>query len=152
MKIASWLCLLAAGMVLSQAKPVLADSTLTGSQSTPNIAIQGYDVVSYFTDGHPEKGQSDIATPFDDSLWQFANASHKEMFTADPARYMPQYGGMCAGGMALGVEVQANPENWVIIDGRLYMVAGTKVDLDDWVKNAAENIKKADANWAKLHQ
>ena len=56
--------------------------------ATNHIAIQGYDVVSYFTDGKPVKGSSDISLPYDDSKWQFANASHKEMFAADPDQRM----------------------------------------------------------------
>jgi hypothetical protein len=130
-----------------QMVPASADSTQTGS--TP-VAIQGYDVVSYFTDGKPVKGTSDISLPFDDATWQFANASHKQMFEADPDHYLPQYGGMCAGGMAMGVSVPANPDNWVIVDGKLYMVSGGAEDLADWKAHAAENIKAADAQWAKL--
>jgi hypothetical protein len=127
--------------------PANADGTQTSS--TP-VAIQGYDVVSYFTDGKPVKGASDISLPFDDATWQFANASHKQMFEADPDHYLPQYGGMCAGGMAMGVSVPANPDNWVIVDGKLYMVSGGAEDLADWKAHAAENIKAADAQWAKL--
>lgn len=129
--------------------PAGADGTQT-STTTEHVAIQGYDVVSYFTDGKPTKGSSDISLPFEDSKWQFANASHKQMFAADPDHYLPQYGGMCAGGMAMGVSVPANPENWVIVDGKLYMVAGGKSDLEEWKKNEAANIKAADQQWAKL--
>lgn len=128
----------------------VADSTQTSSTPSDHVAIQGYDVVSYFTDGKPVKGTSDISLPFDDATWQFANASHKQMFAADPDHYLPQYGGMCASGMALGVSVPANPENWVIVDGKLYMVSGGSADLADWRAHAAENIKAADAQWAKL--
>ena len=117
-----------------------------------NVAVQGYDVVSYFTDGKPVKGSSDISLPYDDSNWQFANAAHKDMFAADPDKFMPQYGGLCAGGMAMGVSVPANPDNWVIVDGKLYMLSGSKADLDEWLKNAAANIKEADANFAKMQQ
>lgn len=130
--------------------PANADSTQTGSSPPDHVAIQGYDVVSYFTDGKPAKGSSDISLPFDDATWQFANASHKQMFEADPDHYLPQYGGMCASGMALGVSVPANPDNWAIVDGKLYIVAGGAADLADWKAHAAENIKAADAQWAKL--
>lgn len=118
--------------------------------ATDYVAIQGYDVVAYFTEGKPVKGNSDISLPFDDAKWQFANTRHKEMFAADPERYIPQYGGSCAGGMAMGVSVPANPDNWVIVDGKLYMVAGTKADLEEWKAHAAENIAAANGNWKKL--
>jgi hypothetical protein len=130
--------------------PAGADSTQTSSTPSDHVAIQGYDVVSYFTDGKPVKGIRDISLPFDDATWQFANASHKQMFEADPDRYLPQYGGMCASGMAMGVSVPADPENWAIVDGKLYIVSGGAADLADWKAHAAENIKAADAQWAKL--
>ena len=117
--------------------------------ATDHVAIQGYDVVAYFTDGKATKGSSDISLPFEDSRWQFSSTAHKEMFAADPDRYMPQYGGSCAGGMVLGMLVAADPENWVIVDGKLYMVSGTKADLEAWMAHAAENIAAADAKWAK---
>jgi hypothetical protein len=117
--------------------------------ATDHVAIQGYDVVAYFTDGKATKGSSDISLPFEDSRWQFASTAHKEMFAADPDRYMPQYGGSCAGGMVLGMLVAADPENWVIVDGKLYMISGTKADLEAWMAHAAENIAAADKKWTK---
>jgi hypothetical protein len=147
--LARWAGVLAVALAL-QTVPIPAGADSTQTSSANHVAIQGYDVVSYFTDGKPIKGSSDISLPFDDATWQFANASHKQMFEADPDRYLPQYGGRCAGGMAMGVSVPANPDNWVIVDGKLYMVSGGAADLADWKAHAAENIKAADAQWAKL--
>ena len=135
--VARWVGILVVAFALQSAN---ADST--------HVAIQGYDVVAYFTDGKAVKGSPSHELPFDDSKWQFANQTHKEMFAADPDRYMPQYGGMCAGGMSLGVSVPANPENWVIVDGKLYMISGSPADLADWKAHAAENIKAADKIWS----
>lgn len=140
--------LLAAFPLLVNSPSTRADGTQT-TAAPDHIAIQGYDVVSYFTDGKAVKGNGEIALPFEDSLWQFASPSHKEMFAADPDHYLPQYGGMCAGGMALGVAVPANPDNWAIVDGRLYMVSGTHANLEEWKAHAAENIKAADKIWAE---
>ena len=145
--IARWVGSLALAFTL-QALPAAADGTQTTTMPE-HVAIQGYDVVSYFTDGKPVKGSSEISLPFDESTWQFSNISHKEMFAADPDRYLPQYGGMCAGGMAMGVSVPANPDNWVIVDGKLYMISGGAADLADWKAHAAENIKAADKIWTE---
>ncbi len=147
--IARWFGSLALACTLQAALPAAADGTQT-TTLPEHVAIQGYDVVSYFTDGKPVRGSSEISLPFDESKWLFANSSHKEMFAADPDRYLPQYGGMCAGGMAQGVSVPANPDNWVIVDGKLYMISGGADDLADWKAHAAENIKAADAIW-KAH-
>lgn len=146
--IARWFGPLALAFTLQAMLPAAADGTQPNSMPE-HVAIQGYDVVSYFTDGKAVKGSSEISLPFDESKWQFANTTHKEMFAADPDRYLPQYGGMCAGGLALGVSVPANPENWAIVDGKLYMIAGGAGDLADWKAHAAENIKAADKIWSE---
>ncbi|WP_162917347.1 YHS domain-containing (seleno)protein [Dongia deserti] len=142
--IARWpLALLAAFMLQASAS---AESTQS-SAAADHVAIQGYDVVSYFTDGKPVKGNPAHAILFDDAKWWFKDAAHKEMFAADPERYLPQYGGFCAGGMAMGVSVPANPGNWVIVDGKLYILSGGPAQLEEWKAHAAENIKAADKVW-----
>ena len=141
--IARWPMAMLAALLLHAS--ATADDT---QPTTQYVAVQGYDVVAYFTDGKAVKGSPDYEMPFDDSQWRFANASHKQMFAADPDRYMPQYGGMCAGGMAMGVSVPANPDKWVIVDGKLYMVSGSAANLEDWKAHAAENIEAADKIWA----
>lgn len=145
-QIARWpLAILTAVMLHASAN---AEEAQTGG-AADHVAIQGYDVVSYFTDGKPVKGSPTHEVAFDDVKWWFKNAAHKEMFTADPERYLPQYGGFCAGGMAMGVSVAANPDNWVIVDGKLYMVSGSRANLEEWKAHAAENIKVADKIWAE---
>ena len=57
------------------------------------IALSGYDPVSYFTAGRPEKGSPEFAAPFDDATYWFKSAEHRAMFLADPDRYAPQYSG-----------------------------------------------------------
>ena len=115
-----------------------------------SIAIRGFDAVSYFTDGEAVKGRTEISSRYGYQNWHFATADHKRMFEADPTRYLPQYGGLSAGEMAAGRQQPANPANWVILDGKLYMVSGGTKDLEDWQRNAEANIKAADAYWAEL--
>jgi hypothetical protein len=129
--------------------PSSADGTNTTAGTVDHIAIQGYDTVAYFTEGKPVKGSSEFEVLFDDSIWRFSNASHKQMFAADPERYLPQYLGYCVSGLALGVSFPANPESWAIVDGKLYMVAGGQDDLEQWKQHAAESIKAADKIWAE---
>jgi hypothetical protein len=43
------------------------------------------------------------------------------MFHGDPDRFAPQFAGSCAMGMSKGVKVEANPEHWLISDGRLFV-------------------------------
>jgi hypothetical protein len=43
--------------------------------------------------------------------------------------------------------VPANPEAWVIVGGKLYMVAGSPANVVDWKANEAENIRQGDKQW-----
>ena len=86
-----------------------------------NIAIQGYDPVAYFTMSRPMKGSPEHEYVWEGARWQFANAEHKKMFTADPARYAPQWGGYCAGGMVMGMAYHPLPDVWAIVDGKLFL-------------------------------
>jgi hypothetical protein len=66
---------------------------------------------------------------------------------------MPQYGGWCAYAMgAKNEKVTMNPENYKIVDGKLYLFYKNFFTdtLDDWNEDE-ENLKqKANENWKKI--
>jgi hypothetical protein len=112
-------------------------------------ALSGYDPVSYFTPGRPEKGASDFWFAFDDAVYLFRDAEHRALFSADPERYAPQYSGFCAGGISEGYKTEPDPEAWAILDGKLFVF-----QLKDKVpefKRDLSFIEKADLNWRGLH-
>jgi YHS domain-containing protein len=57
------------------------------------LALSGYDPVSYFTEGHPEKGSAEYSATFDDATYWFKSAEHRTLFVNDPDHYAPQFGG-----------------------------------------------------------
>ena len=120
----------------------------TWNKSDQDVAISGYDTVAYFTEGRPVKGDAGINYAWRDANWQFATQKHRDMFTADPEQYVPEFGGFCAAAMTYGAVAKANPEHWAIVDGKLYL------NYDDYAyqvfhENLAENIAKADVKWAE---
>jgi hypothetical protein len=116
-----------------------------------DVAIKGYDTVAYFTEGQAMKGNSKLVASWNDAEWHFANVAHRDLFTANPERYAPQFGGFCANGLSKGKKVAADPEAWTIVDGKLY-IKFSKAARDRWSKNRAENIKKAEESWAKYQK
>jgi len=107
------------------------------------LAIKGYDPVAYFTMGRPVQGEPKFEHTVDDVRYRFATAEHLGMFIQDPDRYMPQYRGLCAMGLgAKGYKVEANPENWVINEGKLYVTQQDfgptvfKTDPERWISSA----------------
>ena len=113
----------------------------------PALAIKGYDPVAYFTDAKPTPGSSDIESVWDEHRYRFATAEHRDMFVADPVRYAPQFGNFCAMALAKGLLVVANPDNWLISDGKLY-VFGSPAPAGPalFQKDLAANISKANQN------
>ncbi|MGC1467304.1 MAG: YHS domain-containing (seleno)protein [Pseudolabrys sp.] len=107
------------------------------------LAIKGYDPVAYFTDGKPTRGLPEFTYQWDEYRYQFASAKHRDMFKADPVRYAPQFGNFCAMALALNQVVVANPENWLISAGKLYVFskaapAGPALFQQDLAANIAK--------------
>ena len=90
------------------------------AQGVP-LAIKGFDPVAYFTDGRPTPGLPDIEYQWDEHTYRFASAKHRDLFKADPVHYAPQFGNFCAMALTRGELDEANPENWLISDGKLYV-------------------------------
>ena len=118
--------------------------------STEKGAIDGYDVVSYFSDGRAERGTPDITTEWNGAKWHFTSAEHRDAFIKDPLKYAPQYGGYCALGMAHGGDVPTNPEAWSIVDGKLYLNMMTEVRTT-WLYNPDKLIERADKKWQAMN-
>ncbi len=57
------------------------------------VAIWGYDTVAYHTEGRPVKGKSEFSFNWNDAVWHFASTENRDLFSSDPERWAPQYGG-----------------------------------------------------------
>lgn len=110
------------------------------------IAVDGSDVVAYFTEGKPVEGSSDITHDWNGVTWRFASAANRDSFAADPEAYAPQYGGYCAWAVAQGSTASTTPEAWRIVDGKLYLNYSKRVQRR-WEEDIPGHIKAADANW-----
>ena len=115
------------------------------------VALKGYDPVSYFTDGKPEKGSSDFTVAFDDTVYWFKNADHKAKFAANPEQFAPQFDGYCAVQLSRGRKVEADPEAWTITNGKLYVFSG-KRGVPIFQQHTAEVVAKANENVGMLHK
>lgn len=117
--------------------------------SAEGLAIRGYDPVAYFRDDGPRLGKPEFSLRHGGATWHFTSAEHKALFEADPARYLPAYGGFCAYGTSRGYLVKIEPEAWSIVDGRLYL----NYDLDvqkTWLGRTKTYIARANGNWPRL--
>ncbi len=131
------------------ASPVLASRPEIYKSNT-NVAVNGYDVVGYFSDEAHIQGLADFSTDWMGATWQFANAANRDMFEANPEAYAPQYGGHCAYAASKGALASSVPEAWTIVDGKLYLNFSLGV-RDIWRRDIAGNIALADGFWPELH-
>ena len=116
----------------------------------PNgVAIRGYDTVAYFTKGMPVAGNDTFTTQWSGATWKFSSQEHLDLFVAEPEKYAPQYGGYCAYGVAQESLVKIEPEQWSIIDDKLYLNYNSKLNKE-WKKDMADYINQADALFEKL--
>lgn len=116
---------------------------------TNGIAVNGTDIVAYFTKGEPMAGSSEYAHQWMGVTWHFANPQHLEMFQKSPESYAPQFGGFCAYAAAKGSLAPSVPEAWTIYNDKLYLNFSLDV-RKRWLKDPEGNIKKAEANWPNL--
>ena len=113
------------------------------------LAIKGYDPVAYFTVGKPTPGLPEIEFERDGHRYRFSRAEHREQFKADPARYAPQFANFCAMALTRGELDEANPENWLISEGHLY-IFGKSIGPSLFQQALTENINKANQNRALI--
>jgi YHS domain-containing protein len=135
----------AVGLVASAAAYPWATALPSAVAQGIPLAIKGYDPVAYFTDGKPTRGVPEIEYAWNGLRYRFSRAEHRELFKSDPVRYAPQFGNYCAMALSKGELVEADPENWLISDGKLY-VFGKPVGPELFRKDLAGNIAKANRN------
>lgn len=128
--------------------PLFATDPINKSKAT-KTAIEGYDVVAYFTDGKAIAGTNAFQTEWQGATWRFASAAHRDEFAKNPRNYAPQYGGYCAFGVSRGYAVGIEPDAWHIVDGKLYLNYNKDVQKE-WLKDIPGYVKKADENWPKI--
>ncbi len=88
------------------------------------VLLKGADVVAYFTDGRYVQGQPAFQSTYEGVTLHFASAEHKVAFDQAPLRYLPQFGGYCANGIAYAIPWGGGADTWKIIDGKLYIFGG----------------------------
>lgn len=143
------LVLIASAAVAAQATRPAAPDPGPVFKDAQGLAVRGYDVVAYHLEGKAVAGIPEHAFEHLGATWRFASAEHLTKFQAEPDKYLPQYGGYCAMGMAGGYKAPVDPTAFKLVGGKLYLNYSPKVAVM-WAKDIPAHIAKADANWKKL--
>lgn len=143
---------LTAGAIAQIADGSLAEDIRTEhlNLDRKDVAISGYDPVSYFIADEPQKGSKDITHSFKGVTYQFTSQENLETFKSNPEKYEPAYGGWCAFAMGKkGSKTGANPKTYKIVDGKLFLFYnrfGINT-LPKWNKDEKTLHPEANTNW-----
>ena len=119
-----------------------------------NLALEGYDAVSYFNK-NPLKGSSSYSYTHQGVIYYFNNLNNKNTFIKNPDGYKPQFGGWCAYAMgASGEKVEIDPDTFKIVNGKLFLFYHSWINntLTKWNKDEINLKTKADRNWQLLYK
>jgi YHS domain-containing protein len=111
-----------------------------------HVMLTGHDMVAYFTLGRHEAGLAQFKTLHQGVTFRFMNAEHKALFDADPAKYIPQYGGYCASGISYAIPWGGDADSWRIVGGKLYMFGG-EASRAAFELDLQRNLALADGYW-----
>jgi len=118
--------------------------------NSSKVAIDGYDLTSYFTDNKAIKGSEKFKAEHKGAVYFFKSKENKQTFLDNPTKYLPEYGGWCAYAMGAKAEkVSIDPKTFIITDGKLYLFYNSYFNdtSEKWKKDDKRLKIKADKNW-----
>ncbi|HEX5675824.1 MAG TPA: YHS domain-containing (seleno)protein [Azonexus sp.] len=110
------------------------------------VILKGADVVAYFVDGKYLAGKAQFSSKHEAVTFRFASAEHKALFDKEPGKYLPQFGGYCANGIAYAIPWGGDADTWKIIDGKLYIFGG-QASKDAFELDEKKNLALAESYW-----
>jgi YHS domain-containing protein len=110
------------------------------------LLLKGADVVAYFTESRYRPGLPQFKSQYEGVTLRFASAEHKALFDQAPQRYLPQYGGYCANGIAYGIPWGGDADAWKLVDGKLYIFGGL-ASKDAFELDEKTNLALAEKYW-----
>jgi YHS domain-containing protein len=110
------------------------------------IALHGFDPVAYFTQNKAVLGSPHFTATYHGVTYEFASKEAQASFQANPEKYVPQYGGFCAFATSRGIKADADPHEFAISNGKLYVNNNAQA-LTLFQEDVPGNIEKADHNW-----
>ncbi|SPH24563.1 hypothetical protein DEA8626_03615 [Defluviimonas aquaemixtae] len=113
------------------------------------LGLHGADPVSLLDHGENAEGNASHAAAHDGVAYYFASEENLKAFEANPARYVPQYGGFCAFGVSVGKKFDGDPSFAAVMDDKLYVFLNEDV-YKAYLKDEAGTITKAEENWSTI--
>ena len=143
-------------ITLATVHPAFAADSEHQNLDDSDLAIQGYDPVSYHA-GNPLKGSGEISMTHKGAKYHFASKENLALFKSAPDKYVPALGGWCAWAMLDGEKVEIDPGTYKIVNDRTYLFYNSFFTntLTKWNKLSDQETEsslaeKAQSNWEVL--
>lgn len=112
-------------------------------------AISGYDPVAYFQGNVAVRGSGFHTAEHEGQTYLFSSEKNKTEFAKNPAKFVPQFGGFCAYGVALGKKFYADPTVFAVVNNKLYLNLDKDIQAK-WDAEQPKMIKDANVAWKKI--
>lgn len=113
------------------------------------LGLHGVDSVGLISLGAVAEGHAVHTVKHDGAAYYFASQASADLFSANPEKYLPQYGGFCAYAVALGKKFDGDPRFADVVDGKLYLFVNDEV-FRTYKKNPQKYISEAEKMWPKI--
>lgn len=111
-----------------------------------DVAIAGFDPVSYFDEQKAVKGSEKHSYTWQNVHWYFTSLENLKEFKKNPASYAPQFGGYCSFAVSKGFTATPDPNAWYIQDDKLYLFADERMKKR-WVEQLPDVQKVCEKKW-----
>ena len=145
------LLMLAAANIVSPAFAADENNTAPGlTAAGAPLGLHGADPVAFLEIGNRIEGTAAFTAVHDGVAYYFSSEETMKTFAADPEKYMPQYGGFCAFGVAIGKKLDASNRYADLVDGKLYVFLNA-VAFAKYEEDKSGTLAKAEENWPGMH-
>ena len=123
--------------------------SLMATEVKAEVALDGYCPVCYLAANKAVEGSSKFSAAYQGKTYHFVSTETRDLFRSEPDKYLPQYDGYCAFGMAYGKKIQSDPTVFTVRGGKVYLNKD-KATGKKFEKDLQGLIKKADVQWMGL--
>jgi len=85
------------------------------------LAMNGYDIMTYWKGGDPEEGVVGISMEYNVATWIFVSEENRALFAQNPGYFAPRYGDYCAYAASQNAVADVDPFAWRIWKDKLYL-------------------------------
>lgn len=140
---------IALGTVYAGSNALAVDEYNTSTGTTvegQGVGLRANDTVALFSSLKVTPGFAKFTVVHDNVAYYFSDAMSMKKFSAAPEKFMAQYGGYCAFGVAKGKKLDGSPRYADVVKGKLYLFLNAAV-FEAYKKDKQGTLKKAEAQW-----